>query len=68
MSGPARPPLLTIGEAAARLAVHPRTFRGWLAAGKLPHVRLGARAVRIDPADLEDFIERSRQPAERGRP
>ena len=64
MSGP----LLTAAEAARLLAVSLRTFRGLIAAGKLPVIRLSPRSVRIDPGDLQTFIEERRSaPARRKR-
>ena len=55
MSGPTR--LLTVVEAAERLAVSRRTLQGWIASGTFPVVRLSARCVRVRPEDLEAFIE-----------
>ena len=53
---PAAPDLLTIPEAAAILRVSVSTLRGRIAAGTGPQtVRIG-RLVRIDRADLEEFI------------
>ena len=49
--------LLTVRDAVERLNVTERTLRAWLAAGKLPAVRLSARCIRIRPEDLEAFIE-----------
>lgn len=51
------PDLLTIPEAAGILRVSVSTLRGWITAGTGPRtVRIG-RLVRIDRADLEQFIE-----------
>lgn len=48
--------LLTIPEASAILRVSVSTLRSWIAAGTGPRtVRIG-RLVRIDRADLEQFI------------
>lgn len=57
---PCFPPMLRIGEAAEALAVTERTLRGWIAARKVPVVRLSARCVRILAEDLAEFIERRR--------
>lgn len=38
-----QPDLLTYPEAAAALRVHYKTFRKWVATGRLPIVRLGRR-------------------------
>ena len=48
--------LLTLRTAAAALAVSKRTVRRLIAAGTLPHVRIG-RVVRIRPEDLEAWID-----------
>jgi excisionase family DNA binding protein len=47
--------LLTVSEIVQRLRVSKRTVRRWIAAGRLPVIRLG-RAVRIRPADLAQVI------------
>lgn len=46
--------MLTLEQAAERLAVHPRTVRRMIAAGELPAYRYGKRLIRIDPADLHN--------------
>jgi excisionase family DNA binding protein len=50
--------LLTVNEAAERLAVHPITIRRWMRDGRLPALQLGGRGapVRVDPKALEQFI------------
>ncbi|HMN96930.1 MAG TPA: helix-turn-helix domain-containing protein [Phycisphaerales bacterium] len=53
-------PLLTYREAAKVLGVTERTVWTLVAGGVLPAVRFG-RSVRIDPADLRAFIERSKR-------
>ncbi|MBK8914700.1 MAG: helix-turn-helix domain-containing protein [Phycisphaerales bacterium] len=57
--------LLRIPEAAAKLAVCPRTVQSAIARGDLRVVRLG-RAVRIDPADLRAYIWTCRSAAPGG--
>ena len=54
--------LLTVAEAAQRLAVKPATVRAWLAKRKLPRVNCG-RAVRIPAEAIAEFIERNTIPA-----
>jgi excisionase family DNA binding protein len=51
------PALLTTGEAADLLHVHPRTVQRLVERGELGAVRLGA-AVRFDPADVADLTAR----------
>jgi excisionase family DNA binding protein len=46
---------LTVADAAARLAVHPKTVRRMLERGDLQRIRIG-RAVRVDLASLDRFI------------
>jgi excisionase family DNA binding protein len=50
------PLLVRRHEAAKMLAVHVRTLDGWLASGKLPSVKKGARCLRIRVSDLLKFI------------
>lgn len=63
--GEAAGPLLTIPAAAARLAVSRRTVERLIRAGQLQRIRIGG-AVRIDPADLTDYIARARAGADTG--
>ena len=52
--------MLTVNDAAKRLAVQPETIRRWIRAGKLPAVALGigrGNRLRIKPEVLERFIE-----------
>lgn len=51
--------LLTVEQAAKRLNVSEKWIRRAIFDKKLPIVRLG-RLVRIEPAQLEQFIVRSR--------
>lgn len=55
--------LLTVAQAAAQLAVCAKTLRRAIDRGELPVVRLGetARADRIHPADLENYINKLRR-------
>jgi len=51
--------LLTVREAARRLAVSTATVYGLCGRGELPHVRI-SNAIRIAPADLGAFFARPR--------
>lgn len=51
--------LLTYREAGEILGVTERTIWTFVNRGELPAVRFG-RSVRIDPVDLREFIERSK--------
>jgi excisionase family DNA binding protein len=59
------PRLLRVSEAAERLGLKPHTLRLWLAARRLPIVRLG-RAVRVPEQAVEDFISSNTVPARDG--
>lgn len=52
--------LVTVSEAADRLALSVRSVWGLIAAGRLPVVRLGRRATRIDARDLARLVEAGR--------
>lgn len=54
------PGLLTTGEAAGLLHVHPRTVQRLVERGQLTAIHLGA-AVRFDPRDLADLTGRMKQ-------
>lgn len=56
--------LISVGEAAKRLAVIPQRVRVLIADGRLPAQRVGSRYV-LDAADVERF---AREPRVRGRP
>lgn len=46
---------VSIAEAAAQLAVHPRTLRRYIKEGRLPVLRLSPQIVRIRPEDISRF-------------
>ncbi len=48
---------LTVEEVAQKLQVHWQTILSYIKSGKLRAVKLG-RGYRIDPEDLNDFIEK----------
>ena len=48
--------LLTVQDIADRLQVNPETVRRWAWSGELPMVRLGKKAIRFNPADVDRFI------------
>jgi len=54
--------LLTVPEAAKRLAVKETTIRAWLVRRKLPRVNCG-RSVRVPADAISDFIKRNTVPA-----
>ena len=54
----ARRHLLTMEDAADELNVAKRTVRHYIATGQLSAIRVTPRTVRIDPAELDRFIER----------
>ncbi len=52
--------MLTVKQAAERACVSEGLIRGWVAAGQLPHFRLGAKGKRgkiiIDETDLDGVL------------
>ena len=55
--------LLTVTEAAQRLALKPSTVRKMLYQRRLPRVRIGRRAIRIREADVEALVRLGFEPA-----
>lgn len=54
--------LLTVQQAAARLCCSPANVYALIGAGELPFVCVGsAKGYRIDPKDLEAFVDRRKQ-------
>jgi len=49
--------LLTIGEAAAVVGVHPSTIRRRIEKGKLTAFRVGPRLIRVRRSDLERLFK-----------
>lgn len=60
------PGYCNVAETAAMLGVSRMTIWRWIRSGRLPAARLGHRTVRIDRADVERLLERSRVPATAG--
>ena len=56
------PPFFTERTLAAYLAVSDRTIRNWIRRGELSSYKLGA-SRRIDPADVDAFLETRREEA-----
>ena len=60
--------LLTVMDAAERLAVSPASVRRLIRAGQLPAVKLG-RLTRIDPSDLDALVHNCKaRPAHQEKP
>jgi excisionase family DNA binding protein len=51
--------LLTVDQAAERLATKPRFIRRLIAERRIPYIKLGSH-VRIDTTDIDVFIDRGR--------
>lgn len=49
--------LLTPAEVATMLQFSRQTVYGWLKSGKLPHIKLGPRTIRIYRHELDRFLE-----------
>lgn len=50
---------LTVQQVSERLNMNPRTVQRWLAAGRLPGVRIGRR-WRVRAADIDALLEGGR--------
>ena len=51
--------LLTVAEIADILKINPQTVRNWIDAGKIPHLRIGQRRVRVYRRDFDAFLRAS---------
>jgi excisionase family DNA binding protein len=54
--------LLTVVDLETRSQISKHTWRSWIAAKKLPAIRLGRR-VRVDEADFLRFLAENKVPA-----
>ena len=55
--------LLSGLEVANVLGIKPRTLEAWRAAGEgPPHIKIGKRLVKYDPADLAIWMKEHRRP------
>lgn len=52
--------LLTVAQVAERLSLSQRAVWAMIADGRLPAIRLGHRATRVDAAEVEKLIEAAR--------
>ena len=52
--------MLTVGQAASRIGIHPNTLRSYAAAGLIAFLRLPGGHRRFAVADVETFIDRLR--------
>jgi len=59
-TGSGTPELLTDTQAAAFLAVKPRTLRLWRRSRALPHVKISKRVIRYRTEDLRQWLARRR--------
>ncbi len=55
--------LMTVKQAAEYLQVNPKTLYRWLAAGKVPGVRLGDRSWRVKRATLAGWVRQQTREA-----
>jgi excisionase family DNA binding protein len=55
--------LLTVQEAANRLALKPATIRRWILTRRIDVVRPGARAVRVPASAVQKIIDQGFRPA-----
>ncbi len=55
--------LMTVKQAAEYLQVNPKTLYRWLAAGKVPGIKLGGRSWRVQRGTLTGWVRRQTQEA-----
>jgi excisionase family DNA binding protein len=51
------PELIGLPEAADRCHVHYRTFRRWIAEGRINAIRIGPRLIMVDSAELDKLVQ-----------
>ncbi len=51
---------LTYAEASDYLGLPVGTLYAWVSEKRIPHIRLGARTVRFDPAELVRWLDERR--------
>ena len=56
--------LHTAEQVGVTLGKHPKTVLLLFRRGELPGIKLGARTVRFDPRDVQDYIDRHRVKAQ----
>ena len=61
-------PMLTVESVAGVLNVRPAQVRRLVRMGRLAAVRVGIRQMRVEPDELERYIERERVGGTVGRP
>ena len=59
--------LLTVEQAAERLALKPSTLYAWSYERRIPTIKLG-RSLRFKESDIQKLIKRSERPALRENP
>jgi excisionase family DNA binding protein len=64
---PVNPICVRLEEAAAMIAVAPRTLRKWASEGRIRSVKLGSRLL-FRVADLEQLLKNNERPARESRP
>lgn len=55
--------LLSYADAASYLSIPEGTLRSMVCRRQIPHVRMSARMVKFDPAELDAWISLHRVPA-----
>lgn len=53
--------LISVKEAAKHADVSTQTVRRWIQSGELPAVKVSARLYRLDPEDLNQFINNHKE-------
>ena len=55
--------LIRAAQAAEQIGIETRTLYQWVAAGRVPVVRLSPRTIRFDPEALQAWIDEHVEPA-----
>jgi excisionase family DNA binding protein len=55
--------ILTVEDLAQYLQITSLTVYRWVRVGKIPHIKLGGKAIRFRKVDIDEWLKSKTQPA-----